>query len=169
MTTTLTKKHAAAAKKAEQAVPAQEVEPAEQTAPEQAPAAQIAEQIVRYDERVDKKLRGDEKKGDTTRTDYDAAYEHDKAKKKLFKLRIVYNKKGCTKSGHCALSDIYDFELDQDFKGVLKEGKETAPGSDIWTKDVDTTEPHLAINAAKTCTPRVIAIIDRETGKRIAP
>ena len=163
MTTALTRKRAA---EAAQELPKAAAAPEEPAAP--APAATQAEQIVRYDERVDKKLRGDEKKGDTTRTDYDAAYEHDKAKKKVFKLRIVYNKKGCTKSGHCALSDIYDFELDQDFKGVLKEGKETAPGSDIWTKEVDTTEPHLAINAAKTCTPRVIAIIDRETGKRIA-
>ena len=39
----------------------------------------------------------------------------------------------------------------------------------IFFKDVDTKEPHLLLNAAKTCTPKVIGIIDRETGKRIAP
>lgn len=158
MTTVLTKKHA---------------EDAKHEAPKHEPAhakpTHQAEDIVRYDERVDKKLRGDENKGDATRTDYNIAYEHDKTKKRVFKLRVIYNKKGCTASGHCALSDVYDFELDGEFKGVLKEGKETPPGSGVWIKDVDTTEPHLLINASKTCTPRVIAIIDRETNKRIAP
>ena len=31
-------------------------------------------------------------KGDTTRTDYDVAYEHDRTVKKVFKLKIVYNR-----------------------------------------------------------------------------
>ncbi|MBI4176475.1 MAG: hypothetical protein HY518_04670 [Candidatus Aenigmarchaeota archaeon] len=105
-----------------------------------------------------------------SRSDYDAAYEHDKKVRKVFRLRIVYNKKGCVKSGHCVLSDPYDFELDEEFKGILKEGAEQpgkVPG--IFIKEIETTEPHLAINAAKTCTPKVIAVIDLETGKRIAP
>ena len=100
----------------------------------------------------------------------DQAYEHDKKVKKVFKLRIVYNKKGCTASDHCVLSDPYDFKLDEEFKAILIDGVEKeGPVPGIFVKDIDTTEPHLAINAAKTCTPKVIAIIDRETGKRIAP
>ena len=100
----------------------------------------------------------------------DKAYEHDKRVKKVFKLRIVYNKKGCTASDHCILSDPYDFKLDDEFKAILIDGAEKeGPVKGIFVKDIDTTEPHLAINAAKTCTPKVIAIIDRETGKRIAP
>ncbi|HLD56920.1 MAG TPA: SDR family oxidoreductase [archaeon] len=105
--------------------------------------------------------------GDETRKDYDVTYEHDKMVKKVFKIKIVYNMNGCTGSGHCALSDIYDFSIREDFKGVLVGGKEIAPG--VFVKEVETTEPHLAINAAKTCTPKVIAVIDVETGKRIAP
>ncbi len=105
--------------------------------------------------------------GDETRKDYDVTYEHDKMTKKTFKIKIVYNMNGCTGSGHCALSDIYDFSIGEDFKGILVGGKEIAPG--VFVKEVETTEPHLAINAAKTCTPKVIAVIDMETGKRIAP
>jgi len=109
-------------------------------------------------------------KGDTTRKDYDVSYEHDRTKKKIWKLRIVYNKKGCTASGHCILSDPYNFVLDQDFKADLKEGKPLGGvQSGTFTKDIETDSPHLVINAAKTCTPRVIAVIDLETGKRIAP
>lgn len=100
----------------------------------------------------------------------DRQYEHDKKARKVFKLRIVYNKKGCTASDHCVLSDPYDFRLDDEFKAILIDGKEQeGPVKGIFIKDIETTEPHLAINAAKTCTPKVIAIIDRETGKRIAP
>lgn len=105
--------------------------------------------------------------GDETRKDYDVTYEHDKMIRKVFKIKIVYNMNGCTGSGHCALSDIYDFSIREDFKGILVGGKEIAPG--VFVKEVETTEPHLAINAAKTCTPKVIAVIDMETGKRIAP
>lgn len=97
-------------------------------------------------------------------------YEHDRTKKKIFKLRIVYNKKGCISSGHCILSDPYNFELDNEFKAILKEGKEQpGPVGGIFVKDIETDSPHLVINAAKTCTPRVIGVIDLETGKRIAP
>ncbi len=98
------------------------------------------------------------------------AYEHDKKVKKVFKLKIVYNKKGCIASDHCVLSDPYDFKLDDEFKAILIDGKEQdGPVRGIFVKEIETTEPHLAINAAKTCTPKVIAIIDMETGKRIAP
>ena len=97
----------------------------------------------------------------------DKRYEHDRKEKKVFKLRIVYNKKGCIASGHCLLSDPYDFELDEEFKAILKGGKELS--NSVFVKEIETTEPHLVINAAKTCTPKVIAIIDVETGKRIAP
>ncbi len=105
--------------------------------------------------------------GDETRKDYDVTYEHDKLIKKKFKIKIVYNLNGCTGSGHCALSDIYDFSIREDFKADLIGGKEISPG--VFVKEIETDSPHLAINAAKTCTPRVIAVIDMETGKRIAP
>lgn len=96
-------------------------------------------------------------------------YEHNKKTPKVFKLRIVYNKKGCTAAGHCVLSDPYDFGLDEDFKAILKESKEgEGPLKGVFFKEIETTEPHLIINAAKTCTPRVIGVIDLETGKKIA-
>ena len=100
----------------------------------------------------------------------DERYEHDHAGRKTFKLRIIYNKKGCISSGHCLLSDPYDFKLDEEFKAILtdsKEGEGVQKG--VFFKDIETTEPHLIMNAAKTCTPKVIAVIDLETGKRIAP
>lgn len=99
----------------------------------------------------------------------DKKYEHDRKQHKVFKLRIVYNKKGCTSSCHCILSDPYDFELDEEFKAILKGGKEMENAKGVFVKEIETSEPHLAINAAKTCTPKVIAVIDMETGKRIAP
>ena len=100
----------------------------------------------------------------------DSRYEHDKKVRKVFKLRVVYNKNGCISAGHCALSDPHNFTLDDDFKGVLVDAKEQAgPVKGIWIKDIETTEPHLILNAAKTCTPKVIAIIDLKTNKRIAP
>ncbi len=109
-------------------------------------------------------------KGDTTRTDYDVAYEHDRTVKKKFKLKIIYNKNGCIASGHCALSDPYNFTLDEEFKGDLKDGKAlTGPAKGTFVKEIETDSPHLILNAAKTCTPKVIAVIDMETGKRIAP
>ena len=109
-------------------------------------------------------------KGDKTRTDYDVSYEHDRTKRKVFKLRIIYNKKGCVASGHCILSDPYNFELDEEFKAILKDGKPlTGVQQGVFVKEIETDSPHLVLNAAKTCTPRVIAIIDMETGKRIAP
>lgn len=120
-------------------------------------------------EKLQARLRPQEK-GDKTRTDYDVRYEHDKAVKKKFRLRIVYNKKGCLASGHCVLSDPFNFELDGEFKAILKEGREQeGPVKGIFMKEVETDEPHLVINAAKTCTPKVIAVIDMDTGKRIAP
>ena len=97
----------------------------------------------------------------------DKKYEHDRTVKKTFRLKIVYNKNKCISSGHCILSDPYNWLLDDDFKANLVEGKEIMPG--VFEKIFETTEPHLVINAAKTCTPKVIAVIDMETGKRIAP
>ena len=86
-------------------------------------------------------------------------------------LRVIYNRKGCIGSGHCILSDAYDFAFDdEEFKAILKDGTELeGVQKGVWVKDVITKEPHLLLNAAKTCTPRVIAIIDLKTGKRIAP
>lgn len=99
----------------------------------------------------------------------DERYEHDRAGRKIFRLRVVYNKKGCISSGHCLLSDPYDFKLDDEFKAILVDGK-AGEGvmSEVFTKEIETTEPHLIMNAAKTCTPKVIAVFDIETGKRIA-
>lgn len=100
---------------------------------------------------------------------HDDRYEHDRAAKKTFKLRIIYNKKGCIAAGHCVLSDPYDFTLDEEFKADLKDSKEgEGAQKGVFFKDIETTEPHLAINAARTCTPKVIAVMDLETGKRIA-
>ena len=96
-------------------------------------------------------------------------YEHEKKEKKVFKLRIIYNKKGCTASGHCVLSDPFNFTLDEEFRAILVDGKPMAGMQDVWYKDIETDSPHLPINAARTCTPKVIGIIDLETGKRIAP
>ncbi|MBI2076105.1 MAG: hypothetical protein HYT72_02560 [Candidatus Aenigmarchaeota archaeon] len=104
-----------------------------------------------------------------TDVNLDKTYEHDRKEKKVFRLRIVYNRKGCCASGHCILSDPYDFDLDEEFKAILKDGKEMDNAKGVFVKEIETTEPHLAINAAKTCTPKVIAVIDLETGKRIAP
>ena len=95
------------------------------------------------------------------------SYEHERKERKVHKLRIIYNKNGCLASGHCVLSDPYNWFLDKDFKADLVGGKETQKG--VFIKEIETTEPHLVINASKTCTPKVIAIIDVETGKRIAP
>jgi ferredoxin len=89
--------------------------------------------------------------------------------RRKFRLRIVYNRKACIGSSHCILSDPYNFELDEGFKAVLKGGKEMPNAKGVFVKVIETEEPHLAINAAKTCTPRVISIIDLDTGKRIAP
>lgn len=97
----------------------------------------------------------------------DAAYEHHREVKKKFRFRIVYNKNKCISSGHCVLSDPYNWLLDDEFKADLVGGKEISPG--IFEKIVETDEPHLVINAAKTCTPRVIAVIDMDKNKRIAP
>ena len=96
-------------------------------------------------------------------------YEHDKKERKIHKLRIIYNKKGCLASGHCVLSDPFNFILDGEFRADIIDGKPMANMQDVFFKDIETDSPHLPINAAKTCTPKVIAIIDLETGKRIAP
>ena len=101
--------------------------------------------------------------------DEDKRYEHDKKVRKKYRLRIIYNKNGCTASGHCVLSDPYNFKLDEEFKADLIEGTPHATAKGTWVKEIETEEPHLIINAAKTCTPRVIAVIDLETGQRIAP
>lgn len=103
------------------------------------------------------------------RSDWIATYEHDRTIKKVFKLRVVYNKKGCIGSSHCILSDPYNFELDEQFRAILKGGEEMPGAKDVFVKIIETDQPHLVINAAKTCTPKVISIIDVETGKRIAP
>jgi ferredoxin len=97
------------------------------------------------------------------------AYEHEKKEKKIFRLRIIYNKKGCIGSGHCVLSDVFNFVLDDEFRAILIDGKPMPNMQDVWYKDIETDSPHLPINAAKTCTPKVIGIIDLDTGKRIAP
>ncbi len=87
--------------------------------------------------------------------------------RKVMKLKIIYNRNACIGSSHCILSDPFNFALDNDFKAILIDGKEIVPG--IFEKIIETDSPHLVINAAKTCTPKVIAIIDTETNKRIAP
>ena len=91
------------------------------------------------------------------------------AERKLYKLRIIYNKNGCIGAGHCVLSDIDNFKLDKEFKADLIDGKEEGPVKGVFYKEIETYEPHMIINAAKTCTPQVIGVIDLETGKRIAP
>ena len=85
------------------------------------------------------------------------------------KLRIVYNRKGCIGASHCILSDPYNFDLDDEMKAVLKGGEELPNAPGTFVKIVETEDPQMVINAAKTCTPRVISVIDLETGKRIAP
>jgi len=103
-------------------------------------------------------------------TGEDKSYEHERKEKKVFHLRIIYNKKGCISSGHCILSDPFNFELDSEFKAVLKESREgEGVQQGIFFKDIETDSPHLVINAAKTCTPKVIAVIDLDKNKRIAP
>ena len=102
-------------------------------------------------------------------TDEKTQYEHDKKTRKIFKLRIIYNRKGCTAAGHCVLSDPFNFTLDDKFRAILTDGKPMPGMDDVWYKDIETDSSHLPINAAKTCTPRVIGVIDLETGKRIAP
>ena len=100
----------------------------------------------------------------------EAAYEHDKSSKKTFKLKIIYNKNKCIGAGHCVLSDPYNWKLDEEFKADLVESKELdGPNKGVFVKTFETSDPHQIINAAKTCTPKVIAVIDTETGKRIAP
>lgn len=87
---------------------------------------------------------------------------------KAVKLRIVYNKKGCIGSGHCVLSDPYNFILDGEFHANLKEGKPMGGlNSGVFVRETETDSPHLAINAAHTCTPRVIAVFQQveENGK----
>ena len=85
----------------------------------------------------------------------------------MAKIRIVYNRKGCIASGHCILSDPFNFVLDDEFKSILVDGKPMGdPKLDIWYKDIETNEPHMPFNAMATCTPKVIAVIDLETGKR---
>ncbi len=135
-----------------------------------APKLKASERLEKIREEEKQKEAEEKKKsrtGDETRTDYDVAYEHDRKEKKTFKLKIVYNRKGCDASGHCILSDPYNWKLDDEAKAILIDGKETAPG--IFVKEIETEEPWLIINAANTCTPRVIAVIDMDTGKRIAP
>lgn len=104
-----------------------------------------------------------------SRSDYDIAYEHDRTVRKKFKLRVVYNRNGCIGSSHCLLSDPYDFDLDEEVKAILKDGQEMPGAKGVFVKVIETDSPHLVLNAAKTCTPKVISIIDMETGKRIAP
>lgn len=103
------------------------------------------------------------------RSDWKADYEHDRTVQKKFKLRIVYNRKGCIGSSHCLLSDPYNFDLDDEMRAILKDGEEMKNAPGTFIKVIETDEPHLVINAAKTCTPKVISVIDMETGKRIAP
>ncbi len=107
-----------------------------------------------------------------TDSNLDKTYEHDKKERKVHRLRIVYNKKGCVGSGHCMLSDPYDFVWSEkdEWKAELVEGKpmEGAHQQNIFVREIETEEPHLVINAAKTCTPRAIAVFDIERKKFIA-
>lgn len=48
--------------------------------------------------------------------------------KKVYKLKIIYNKNGCKAAGHCVLSDPYNWVLDEEFKADLKDSKETIKG-----------------------------------------
>lgn len=87
---------------------------------------------------------------------------------KTVKIRIVYNKKGCIGSGHCVLSDPYNFVLDDEFHADLKGGKPMGGlNSQVFVRETETDSPHLAINAAHTCTPKVIAVFQQveENGK----
>ena len=107
-----------------------------------------------------------------TDTTLDKTYEHDKKERKLHKLRIIYNKKGCVGSGHCMLSDPYNFAWDEKdaWKAMLIEGKpmEGPHQQQIFVKEIETDSPHLVMNAAKSCTPKAIAIFDIEKKKFIA-
>ena len=85
----------------------------------------------------------------------------------MARIRIVYNRKGCIASGHCVLSDPFNFELDEEFRAILKDAKPMGdPKLDVWYKDIETDVPHMPFNAMVTCTPKVIAVIDLETGKK---
>ena len=85
----------------------------------------------------------------------------------MARIRIVYNRKGCISSGHCILSDPFNFELDEEFKAILKDAKPMGdPKLNVWYKDIETDQPHMPFNAAATCTPKVIAVINLDTGKK---
>ena len=86
--------------------------------------------------------------------------------RKMFKLKIAYNKKRCIGAGQCVLADPYDFGLDE--KGIA-DLKEAGEQGGLFVKELDTESPHLALNAAKACPAMVISIFDRETGKKVAP
>ena len=67
------------------------------------------------------------------------AYEHDKAKGKVFKLKIVYNKNKCISAGHCVLSDPYNWLLDKEFKADLVDSKEMdGANKGVFVKEIET-------------------------------
>lgn len=107
-----------------------------------------------------------------TDVNLDKSYEHDRKERKVHRLRIIFNRKGCIGSGHCMLSDPYNFAWDEevDWKALLIDGKpmEGKFQGEVFVKEIETDSPHLIMNAAKTCTPRAIAVYDMDEKKFIA-
>ena len=82
------------------------------------------------------------------------------------KYRIEYAREACIGAAACAASDPDNWQMDEDGKANLKDGKKDSK-TKYFIREIDESEFPKWKEAAELCPVTVIHIIDLETGKRI--
>ncbi len=80
---------------------------------------------------------------------------------------VEYDRGGCIGAAACAAVDPENFEMREDGLAWLKEGKETAKGSNVFTKEVD--DLGFLKEAAESCPVQVIKVKVKNTNRYVAP
>ena len=81
------------------------------------------------------------------------------------KFLIQYERERCIGAAVCVAFSSDTWEMNNDGKADLKDGKDV--GADIWEKEIDEAQFEENRQAAEGCPVNVIHIIDKETGKKL--
>ncbi len=81
------------------------------------------------------------------------------------KYRIIYERDLCIGVAACVMSSPKYWEMDDEGKAILKNGREVSPG--IFEIEISEEDYAESFEAAKECPVNCIHIINLETGEKI--
>lgn len=82
------------------------------------------------------------------------------------KYKIIYHRDVCIGAAACVAVAPEVWELDEEYKAVLKGGRKTKKPN-IFEKEIDAKDLELNLDAARVCPVNAIHIVEKKTGKKL--